>query len=382
MNSAHPSNMLNQPNHNSRTFANAHQRGNIPLHLLLHYRLRLLLAAALFTAFLTAGSSPAFAQFVGPTPLTLINGWTNAPFSTSLATVEEVAGIVQFRGAIATSGSNPFPFTLPAGLAPATDVYIPVDLCNATKGRLHITPGGIVDVEVETLFSNAQCFTSLDGASYATNATGFTALTLINGWTNAPFATSNAALKLINGVVHFKGAISSGTNALPFVLPAAFRPSTDVYIPVDLCDATNGRLHIQKTGTVDIEEENGNFANAQCFTSLDGAWFVKAPAAFKALTLINGWVNAPFTTSNAMAGNAYGLVYLKGAISSGTTAQPFVLPVAFRPVTDVYVPVDLCNATNGRLFIHTDGRVTINVENGVFSNAQCFTSLDGVSFVQ
>jgi hypothetical protein len=324
----------------------------------------------------------ALAQFAGPTPLSLINGWINAPFSTSIATVEEVAGIVQFRGAIATGGSNSFPFTLPARLAPATDVYIPVDLCNATKGRLHITHGGVVDVEVQTVFSNAQCFTSLDGASYAPSATGFTALSLINGWTNAPFATSNAAVKVINGVVHFKGAISSGTNALPFVLPAAFRPSTDVYIPVDLCNANNGRLHIQHSGTVDIEEENGTFANAQCFTSLDGAWFVKSPSGFKALTLINGWINAPFTTSNAMAGNAYGLVYFKGAIASGTTAQPFVLPVAFRPVTDVYVPVDLCNATNGRLFIHTDGTVTINVENGVFSNAQCFTSLDGVSFVQ
>lgn len=382
MMTAHASDALNQPKHDSQTFASTQQSGAFQRHLLLFHALRPLLAAALLTVILMAGSSAVFAQFAGPAPLTLVNGWTNAPFSTSLATVEEIAGIVQFRGAIATSGSNPVPFTLPAGLAPATDVYIPVDLCNATKGRLHITSGGAVDVEAETSFSNAQCFTSLDGASYAPNASGFTALSLINSWTNAPFATSNAAVKVINGVVHFKGAIASGTNALPFVLPAAFRPSTDVYIPVDLCDATNGRLHIQHSGTVDIEEENGTFANAQCFTSLDGAWFVKAPSGFKVLTLSNGWVNAPFTTSNAMAGNAYGLVYFKGAIASGTAAQPFVLPVAFRPVTDVYVPVDLCNATNGRLYIQSSGTVTIQAENGVFSNAQCFTSLDGVSFVQ
>jgi hypothetical protein len=74
-------------------------------------------------------------------------------------------------------------------------------------------------------------------------------------------------------------------------------------------------------------------------------------------------------------------VYFKGAIGSGTSAQPFVLPASFRPVTNVYVPVDLCNATNGRLFIQTNGSVTIQAE-GTFSNAQCFTSLDGVSFVQ
>jgi hypothetical protein len=64
-----------------------------------------------------AGGTPAHAQFAGPTPLTLINGWTNAPFGTSLTTAEEVSGIVQFRGAIATAGANPVPFTLPSGCA-------------------------------------------------------------------------------------------------------------------------------------------------------------------------------------------------------------------------------------------------------------------------
>jgi hypothetical protein len=42
--------------------------------------------------------------------------------------------------------------------------------------------------------------------------------------------------------------------------------------------------------------------------------------------------------------------------------------------------VDLCNATNGRLFIQPSGVATVQAENGTFSNAQCFTSLDGVSF--
>jgi hypothetical protein len=47
----------------------------------------------------------------------------------------------------------------------------------------------------------------------------------------------------------------------------------------------------------------------------------------------------------------------------------------------VYVPVDLCDATNGRLLIETNGTVIVQADT-VFSNAQCFTSLDGVSFVQ
>ena len=340
----------------------------------------LVVGAALLVA---AGSTPAHAQFAGPIPLTLINGWTNAPFGTSIATVEEVSGIVQFRGAIATAGTNPFPFTLPLSLSPATDVYIPIDLCDAHNGRLHITPGGSVDVEPEGgTFSNAQCFTSLDGASFAPNSTGFTALPLINGWINAPFSTSNAAAKLINGIVHFEGAIAtSGTNIQPFVLPKPLRPLTDVYVPVDLCSATNGRLHIQPTGVVFVEA--AVFSNAQCFTSLDGAWYAPKPTGFKLLTLINGWINAPFSTSKAGAANVYGLVYFKGAIATaGTLTQPFTLPTSLRPITDVYVPVDLCNATKGRLIIQSNGVVNVEAEGGAFSNAQCFTSLDGASFVQ
>lgn len=342
----------------------------------------LLLGAVLLVSF-TLSSTSAFAQFVGPTPLTLVNGWTGAPFSTSLPSVEEANGIVQLRGAIATAGTNSVAFTLPAGLRPATNVYVPVDMCNATNGRLFIQTTGVVMVQAETTFSNAQCFTSLDGASFAAASTGFTGLTVINGWTNAPFGTSNAAVRKINGIVHFKGAIATtGTSTQPFTLAAAFRPPTDVYVPVDLCNATNGRLHITHAGTVDVQAET-SFSNAQCFTSLDGAWFIAQASGFtKPLTLINGWTNAPFLTSNALAGGQYGVVYFKGAIATaGTNTQPFTLPVQFRPLTDVYVPIDLCNATKGRLLIRNTGVVIVQAE-GAFSNAQCFTSLDGASFVQ
>jgi hypothetical protein len=46
----------------------------------------------------------------------------------------------------------------------------------------------------------------------------------------------------------------------------------------------------------------------------------------------------------------------------------------------VFVPVDLCNATNGRLQIEPTGVVTVQAEGGAFGNAACFTSLDGASF--
>ncbi len=324
------------------------------------------------------------ALFVGPaaagTSLTLINGWTNAPFATSNATVEIVGGIVRFQGAIATTGTNANPFVLPAVYRPATDVYIQVDLCDATNGRLYIQSNGTVTVEAETNFSDAQCFTSLDGASFAKNANHFTPLTLLNGWTNAPYSTSDAAARIIGGVVQLKGAIAtSGTNAEPFVLAVALRPSNTVYVPVDLCNATNGRLIIEPSGVVSVEAEN-SFSDAQCFTSLDGVSF--ALASFQPLTLRHGWTASPYSTAAPAVRSIAGVVHFKGAMAtSGTNAEAFVLPVALRPSTNVYVPVDLCAATNGRLDIQPSGIVTVEAET-TFSNAQCFTSLDGASFVQ
>ncbi len=211
----------------------------------------------------------------GWTPLTLQNGWTNSPFGTSAAAVRTISGIVHFKGAIATTGSNPVPFTLAGAFRPASVVFVPVDLCNATNGRLQIEPTGVVTVQAEGgAFSNAACFTSLDGVSFAKSASSFTPLTLQNGWTNSPFGTSAAAVRTISGIVHLKGAIATtGSNPVPFTLPAAFRPASVVFVPVDLCNATNGRLQIEPTGVVTVQAEGGAFSNAACFTSLDGVSF-------------------------------------------------------------------------------------------------------------
>jgi hypothetical protein len=317
------------------------------------------------------------------TPLTLQNGWTSSPFGTSAAAVSTISGIVHFKGAIATTGTNPVPFTLPAAFRPASVVFVAVDLCNATNGRLQIEPTGVVTVEAEGgAFSNAACFTSLDGASFAKSASSFTPLTLQNGWTSSPFGTSAAAVRAISGIVHLKGAIATtGTNPVPFTLPTGFRPARAVFIPVDLCNATHGVLQINTSGVVTVDAEGGAFSNAACFTSLDGASFAKSASSFTPLTLQNGWFNSPFGTSAPAARIISGIINLKGAIAtSGTNPVPFTLPAAFRPASVVFVSVDLCTATNGRLQIEPTGVVTVQAEGGAFSNAACFTSLDGVSF--
>ena len=58
----------------------------------------------------------------------------------------------------------------------------------------------------------------------------------------------------------------------------------------------------------------------------------------------------------------------------------FTLPVGLRPAKDAYVPTDLVNAKNGRLYISTSGAVSVETGDGPFSNATSFTSLEGVTF--
>lgn len=50
-----------------------------------------------------------------------------------------------------------------------------------------------------------------------------------------------------------------------------------------------------------------------------------------------------------------------------------------RPAKDTYVEADLCGATKGRLYIQPSGLVSEQSQ-GAFSNTQCFTSLESVTF--
>ena len=42
-----------------------------------------------------------------------------------------------------------------------------MDLCDGNNGRLNILPNGVVSVEAQDNFGEAQCLTSLDGATFA-----------------------------------------------------------------------------------------------------------------------------------------------------------------------------------------------------------------------
>jgi hypothetical protein len=280
---------------------------------------------------------------------------------------------------MSTTGTNAIAFTLPPAYRPTTTVYVKVDLCGADNGRLVIDTDGVTTVQAESAFSDAQCFTSLDGATYAVK-TLTRPLTLENGWYQYGGSAVPAA-EDFGGIVRLQGAIAtSGTNALAFRLPIALRPAAEVFIPVDMCDATNGRLWIETNGNVTVYAEGDTFSNAQCFTSLDGAWF--SISGLTTLTLKNGWTT--YVGGNvASVENIDGVVTFAGGMSTtGTDATAFTLPLALRPSADVFIPVNLCASVGGRIQIDTNGEVTVQVEStGTFASAQCFTSLDGASFV-
>jgi len=314
------------------------------------------------------------------TPLTLINGWKTTTFATAKPTAILINGIVHLKGAMSTTGVNTVAFMLPDGFIPSANVFVSVDMANDTHGQLSITTDGTVSVKAETSFSNAQSFTSLEGVSFALSTTSYTPLQLKNGWVGGVFGTEIPAVRTFGGVVHLEGGIATnGTNAAPFVLPATSRPTANVYVPVDLCNATKGELAITPAGTVTVVAET-SFSFAQCLTSLDGVAFPLNANGFSPLPLINGWTNAPSSTRWAGVELISGVVQFQGAIATTfTNAAPFLLPSSFRPKANVYVPIVLCNGANGRLNIGTGGNVSVQAETS-FSNAQCMTSLEGVSF--
>ncbi len=338
-------------------------------------------AVALPQAAQAAPKAPAVITY---TNLTLLHGWHSDTIDGSAkAAVADISGIVTFRGAMwAPPGSSDEPFVLPKAFRPANLVYIPVDLCSANKGRLDIYPNGAVLIESEGTFTNATCFTLLDGASFAKSGTGFTSLTLLNGWHGYGGGTANAAARLISGIVHFRGAISSGSNSRVLTLPKALRPAKLAYIPVDLCNANNGRLEVWPTGAVYVDAEI-RFSDATCFTSLEGASFALSGTGFTTLALKNGWHSYGSGTASAGARLISGVVHFRGAIkTSGTNPFLFTLPKALRPAHKVWTPVDLCNANNGRLYIQPSGVVQVQEEGGTFKHASCFTSLDGAWFAR
>lgn len=309
-------------------------------------------------------------------PLTLQNDWIGGPFETSQPEVALIDGVVRFRGAI-YGGSQSLAFVLPVEMRPSTAMYVTVDMCNATTGRLAIQPSGAVSVQAEDDFSNAQCFTSLDGAHFLHTSTPASNLPLVNGWTDQAYATSPAAAALIRGVVHLRGGLSGGNSSSVFDLPASLRPSASVYLPTSLLNGEKGRMYFDELGPSAVAPYG---FDAQEFTSLDGLSFDQgSEGGTVTLPLENGWSGGPFATGTPGVRPVKGIVHLRGGMSGGSSGEAFTLPPWLRPAKRLYVPLDLFNGARGRLVIHPSGVARVESELD-FTDAASFTSLDGVTY--
>jgi hypothetical protein len=156
---------------------------------------------------------------------------------------------------------------------------------------------------------------------------GFGAPILLeNGWTatSTSLGTFQPSQDLINGIIYLQGGISGGTSDV--VGTVAFHPSSTVFIPVDECNTTNGRIEIDTSGTVTVE---GSLTDAQCFTSFEGDSWGTADTATP-LTLENGWTGGPFGTGAPAVGNLNGIVRFLGAMATGA---PTPSPSSFRPAS-------------------------------------------------
>jgi hypothetical protein len=327
--------------------------------------------AASFTSLEGVSFVPSFWSYVN---LTLRNNWVGGT-GTSSPSAAKIGGIVRFRGAMQTTGTTMEAFTLPPELRPANNTYLPIALNNGKKGRLFISTSGVATVVPEST-ADAQALTSLDGAWFSPDATGFSNLTLQNGWATYGFGTATPAARLMNGIVHFRGALKGGTNSQAFTLPANLRPPVNVWVPVDVNVGHKGRLSISPTGTVNIYSETAS--DAAAFTSLEGVSFTLSD--FTPLVLENGWSRAGYGVAQPGFSVTNGVVQLKGALSGGVNGALFTLPVNARPPSTIYLPTTMCSGWQGRIIINSNGVATMYPHLGDLAKAQCFTGLDGLSF--
>jgi hypothetical protein len=213
------------------------------------------------------------------TALKTLKGWTNGAYGSAKAGARTINGIVHLRGGVLAPGgitTSSSILMLPKAFWPAKFVDVKTNLCNSQTGSLVIFPDGLVEVQAENDYSEATCFTSLDGVWYPKSGSSFSALKLQNGWANGISKYAKAAVRNMAGVVRLRGLIdTNGSSSTAFTLPKADRPAGTVYVPVDLTNATSGQLIIHHNGVVSVLAENGDFNNAAAWTSLDGVSFVR-----------------------------------------------------------------------------------------------------------
>lgn len=308
-------------------------------------------------------------------PLTLKNGWKSAQ---SLDDTGNPAwavkdGVVYLSGSIHQSqGSSPEFAILPTAARPAHTMYITNYTLDGTNGHLYVKPNG----QLWAYGASAQGFSSLAGISFPARSTATHPLALRNGWNSSQFRwnTGDPAYTVRNGVVYLSGSLHQRVAGSDIFakLPAAARPSHNLYITVDTFDATTGILFISSSGN--MEAYHGS---ARSFTSLAGVSFPARSLTAHALTLLGSWQSSQGL--NGTGDPAYavrnGVVYLSGSLQNGGSDQFATLPMAVRPHHWLYIKIYANNGAVASMDIAPGGEASVF---GTGSNV--FSSLATISY--
>lgn len=224
--------------------------------------------------------------------------------------------------------------------------------------------------------------------------TGWTNLTMANGW--QVFDASNPpAVKVINSTfIVFRGAVkapSNVTNDSPFTLPTGFRTTNpDICsMRVAMANPYGGTLFVDEVGAAHIQEDGATppGTHAKQFTSLEGLSFDITSAGAEEIEYLNGTSGLyPFRDQGAERGATgklvNGMVRLQGMVTGTVFPNPSLqLPADLTPGQNVWTPISLCPGINGGfadLLITNSG--TVWVEATSPADPGCEASLEGVVY--
>jgi hypothetical protein len=135
---------------------------------------------------------------------------------------------------------------------------------------LTTTPPMVVNGTGKVVRLNADLLDGKDSTAFTVGA--FTPLVMTNGWATNCFGGGAAGVAREGNQVIMHGTICNGANgSSPFTLPSGFRPSSEVWLTVDQCNAATGRIQIQAgTGATFVISDPADSGAATCFVSLAG----------------------------------------------------------------------------------------------------------------
>ena len=335
--------------------------------------------------------------------LTLLNGWVanagNPP------RVAKTGNVVVFRGSMnGTNATSTRAFTLPAEFR-TTDpmaVELRVLMGNQKTGRLVYNglefPGSVRLVQdglaLDAPPGDGEAFVSLDGVTFDVNSSqsqGIASEHIVPwgpayGHRASGVDSDPVYIGWIANHMRLMGAVTrpggDQTNYL-FQLPAGYRPSKTVYLPVTLGTAGDpsqetGHVRIQSTGHMRVYPKSGTMTAANQLVSFENVGWGEQSIK-QSLTLVNGWTSGANSTRAAAVSSFGGHVVLEGGISGGTSTTIATLPSNLRPPTTIYIALTTTtSATPGRLRIDSNGTMRVDIPS--LATAAQFTSLEGVSF--